>query len=54
MDKMRRANQHAAVMTHHGLEMGTPEAHKAAADAHQKMADQHLEMAKDLEDDDED
>jgi hypothetical protein len=42
-DDLRKKAAHAHVMTHHALEMDTPEAHDAAAEAHQGMADAHTE-----------
>jgi len=52
-DDHRKAASHAMVMTHHALEMKTPEAHKAAADAHRKIADLHDEASEGDEDGDE-
>lgn len=44
-EEHRRMAAHAHVMTHHALELDTPEAHEAAAAAHQKVADMHEEAA---------
>ena len=48
-DEHRRAAAHAHVMTHHALEMDTPEAHEAAACAHDKVAEMHRDAAETLE-----
>lgn len=45
----RRLAAHAHVMTHHALELDTPDAHRAAAAAHQKVADTHEEAADELD-----
>ncbi len=50
-DEHRRAAAHAHVMTHHALEMDTPEAHAAAADAHRQVADMHEECADEYDSD---
>ena len=47
-DEHRRMAAHAHVMTHHALEMDTPEAHMAAAEAHQHVAEMHEEAADEL------
>lgn len=49
-DQQRRLAAHAHVMTHHALEIDTPEAHEAAAQAHQKVADMHTQCAGEYED----
>jgi hypothetical protein len=52
-DEHRRMAAHAHVMTHHALEMDTPEAHQAAAMAHQKVAEMHEECAEAYPDEEE-
>lgn len=44
-DEHRRMAAHAHVMTHHALELETPEAHEAAAAAHDKVAEMHRDAA---------
>lgn len=44
-DDFRNKAAHAHTMTHHAVEMHSPEAHKAAAEAHQKLADAHAAMS---------
>lgn len=51
-DMHRRLAAHAHVMTHHALELDTPEAHEAAAMAHRKVADMHDDAAKVCEEED--
>lgn len=47
-EEHRRAAAHAHVMTHHALELDTPEAHEAAAAAHDKVSEMHMDCAKEL------
>jgi hypothetical protein len=44
-EEHRRAAAHAHVMTHHALELDTPEAHMAAAAAHDKVSQMHEDAA---------
>lgn len=51
-DEHRRMAAHAHVMTHHALEMDTPEAHEAAAQAHDKVAEMHRDAAQCMDSED--
>jgi len=52
-DEHRRMAAHAHVMTHHALELDTPEAHEAAAQAHDKVAEMHRDVVEEYPDDEE-